>query len=144
LANVNTTTTNDDATGMTATLNATFVDDSDDGVNNPRDIVYCYWFSNSSADHYLNITFTSLPETTGNVEIKYLARNTYNFHGSIDDHESVSSTKPTSITAYNSNYENYQDGEAAAYLLIKLHVIDPDVSVTNFNANVSFSFSKVQ
>jgi len=143
LISVDTKTTNESASGMTATLNSTFIDDSDDGVNNPRDIYYCYKFQNLDADEYgknlssLIVNFTKLPSSTENVTVMYEWGSTGSEIGlaySSLEESVTKTTGPTSLTI--------SAGEAfVGWLAIRLHIETPDENLTGFDAGISCSFS---
>jgi len=133
LATVNTTTSNQTASGLSATMNANFIDDSNDGVNNPRDIYYIYWIVNNDKSMGLRVSFTDLPDSNTNVNVSYYADivNGYKFLGEIN----TDTTKPTSVTLE-------AESQYTICIIIKLSVATPDVSFSGFDANVGLSISK--
>lgn len=148
IATVNTATTNQTASGISGTLNATFVDTSDDGVNNPRDIYYVYNIYNidylSSEAHLgprttLSATFTKLPESNSDVEVTYWANTVAGEQNcKPSDWETNSkTTPPTSISMDKGSLVTAQ-----GCLIIRLRLKNPDSNLTNYNANVQISFTK--
>jgi len=148
IADVDTSTTNATAEDISGTINATFVDTSDDGVNNPRDIYYVYYIENTDYINGLmtNGTKTTLvvdvekvPTSTANVEVTYWAGivsgESYCRPSSWETKSTT--TAPTQITMTKGNLT-----EAQCCLIIRLHLLTPDQNLTNFDASVELSFSK--
>lgn len=140
LATVNTKTTNEAASGISATMNATFFDDSNDGVNNPRRIYYLYVISNEDYNDNLEnnsnliATITKIPRTTAAVRVTYYTEGSYT-GGVPDVTGEYSTTVPTQFVAA-------KDTHGGAILAICLTIINPEVSLSGFDAGVSFNFSR--
>ena len=134
---VNTTTTNAQASGMSRTLNAEFCDDTDDGVNNPRSIIYWYCISNNTLDEDYNptvpytVTITKIPKTTAAVKVQYALGTVDSVSASASDY---SDTVPTAMFDH--------DSPPPPIIAIKLTLINPDQSLSSFDAGISFKFEK--
>ena len=135
---VDTTTTNTEATGMQRTLNANFCDDTDDGVNNPRSIYY--WYSvvdigriiNNDGMPTINVNITKIPQSTSAIKVQYF--NTSDPANNDLASNNFTDVKPTMLEPhYNMN---------PPILVIKLTLINPDQSLSNFDAGVGFSITK--
>jgi len=137
---VDTTTTNDEASGIGGTLNATFIDDTDDGVNNPRSLYFIYFVQ---ADHPLTapiVTATKYPVSKGNVEVGYL----------LESSEPYFSETTKGITyeyleqkTYTTTPETFAPGGGIlAALVMRLTIKDPNTTVTNFDASIDFKFER--
>ena len=144
---IDTTTTNAQATGMQRTLNANFCDDTDDGVNNPRSIYYWYLVKNNKCPAYgggdwdsydpLNVAITKIPETTSAVKVQYLF---WDGMGAYSEGPGLSlgfsDVKPTKMIDHREAHP--------PVLVIKLTLINPDQSLSNFDAGVGFSITKTK
>jgi len=148
---VDTATTNEAAssssTGMKRTLNASFMDTTDDGVNNPQYFIYTYCIQNN-ANEDLSVEVTSYPQTSSAIKVSYLSSryihtlvgsmgtdfemySTYWNWGSL---ESIPDT-PLDTTFSVSNGDPW-------ILILKFEVLTPDENITNFDASVGFKFAK--
>ena len=144
LISVNTLMSNDDADGLSGRIDANFVDTSDDGVNNPRDIYYVYYISNTGHYNYslqygLKVIIDSVPQTTENIEVSYWANIVAG-----DNHcrpsewaTKSTTTPPTQIIM---NKDNTTDGQSC--LIIRLRLLTPNESLTDFDASISLSFER--
>ena len=136
---INTRTTNQEAAGINKNFNATFIDDSDDGVNNPRSIYYCYNLAISQkAQENFTIKLKKYPTSNENIKVEwntFLDGNTPFWSGSAIESLNYSSVVPTILT--------YSDSDILLFpmIVIKLTVLTPDISIPSFDAGITFDFS---
>ena len=103
-------------------LSVSFYDGTDDGVNNPSNIVYTYKVVNTSSSQALKVTLTQLPVTGSNVTVTVAATN---------DTASATIAQGTAITV--------ATGKTLT-ITFTLAVTDPNTSVASFDAGVNFTF----
>ena len=157
LCSVNTTTSNTAASGLTNTLNATFYDPTDDGVNNPSKICYNYQFEDNSAERYegaenwcegtgLNIRITKIPQSTANIKVTYGVYVGYGWNSTACDAGPILTAPPTAIQIPAEIRESEYGGDGNwgpyATLQICLEILTPDTSISNFDAGLSFTITK--
>jgi len=148
IATVNTTTTNANASSS-ATLNASFKDSTDDGVNNPSAIRYYYEFHDDSmikeGSHYisqtpLKISITKFPSSNSNVKVSFCTdRNEMN---SVQVGYEWNPFEEGSLSQL--RIETQSDNFIYTYvtLVIQLEVLTPDTSFSGFDAGISFKIEK--
>ena len=95
---------------------------TEDGVNNPSNIVYTYKVVNTSSSKALKVTLTKLPTTGSNVTVTVAGTN---------DTASATITQGTAITVAAGKTLN---------ITFTLAVTNPNASVASFDAGVNFSF----
>ena len=166
--NVDTTTSNEKANGS-ATMNASFFDPTDDGVNNPQSLVYGYYIENNCSSVVLGydenyygcitggtmvdivVTLTKYPVSNDFVEVRYFSfvrSDEFGPFGAPDYpnllslYNGVGSLAPG--TTYNLGFcvsggEPYLESCA---IFIVLTLKDPNQSLASFDAGVSFSLTK--
>jgi len=137
---VDTATTNEVASGFLRNFNATFIDVTDDGVNNPKEIYYFYALLSPNIEK-INVTLTKCPTSTNDVKVEFgetcAASQTGGYYWgpecSMWREPQFSETAPTRAFA---------DSFGGPVLAIRLTLKNPNVSLTNFDASISFSFTK--
>jgi len=127
---VDSATTNQAASGMTASLNANFIDITDDGVNNPLELYYVYQIK-VIGDTYLELKVEEdIPQSTGVIDVQY---------GKTDNRVQVGAgLSEIGIENFSKGSIVEMDQTGTFLLLLKLVIKNPDVSVAGFNANISF------
>jgi len=158
-------TTNETASGISKSLNASFVDTTDDGVNNPLELYYVYFIRNtnqsvgyndndaSNVYHNINVKVASCPQTTSEVLVEwaYATRLDDFGNGEIGNlypeswFESYQTTETVvktdkSINSVISETDEYFEILGHCYVM-RLTLLNPDTSLTGFNANVSFTIT---
>ncbi len=103
-------------------LSVGFYDGTDDGVNNPSNIVYTYKVVNTSSSQALKVTLTKLPVTGSNVTVTVAGTN---------NTASATITQGTAITV--------ATGKTLT-ITFTLAVTNPNTSVASFDAGVNFTF----
>lgn len=140
---VDNSTTNQNASssdpGMQRQLNANFIDDTNDGVNNPGKLYYVYHIFNSGTT-VINLNVTQYPVSNENIKVEYAWSN---FAGL----DSMAIGEAFLNNAFSSNPTTTKQIQPISSMppgqfIIELTVLTPDVSITNFDASVSFSFAK--
>ena len=156
-------TTNQAASGISKTLNASFIDTTDDGVNNPHELYYIYYINNwnRSAGYDANLgenlfyklktRITSCPSSTTDVQVDWADFSESRF----SDIEEVGKMMPgmfdaniTTESAVKSDKEiqcagdgMFGSSEYGSCYVMRLTLSNPDASLASFNANVSFAIS---
>jgi len=132
---VDTTTTNQEASGINKTLNANFVDITDDGVNNPKELYYFYCFKNTGPAITvgvpyieLNISATDYPVSNSEVSVEISYKATSNLNAGAFTNGTTSGL-------------NFPDVNPTRCLIIcvKLTLINPDASLNGFDADIAFN-----
>ena len=165
---VNTTTTNDQASGISKSLNLAFNDPTpEDGVNNPEEIFIFYYLANRTGtpipNEYgpsfdaeggktINMTFTSLPQASEYVNIEYGV-------GYFDWMSDGATDSPQSMNSFIERAESVDGGllsepenlsvlpqvgygiPPGSIYVIKLSVKNPNVSFSGVNLNWGLAFS---
>ena len=137
---VDSATTNQAASGITKSLNATFIDTTDDGVNNPHALYYCY---------VLGAVNSGLSWSTLGVEVNFPMLTTQNgvkvelLLGE-DDYMMLCSNPESSgfdkLDSETSHYEFYDITSLS--LVFKLTLDNPNTSLEQFDASVSFDIER--
>ena len=131
IAYIDKSTTNTEASNVSYEFDATFIDDSDDGVNNPRKMYLVYVFGRPGISEapLFDVAITQIPTSSGNITVKYT---THNYESS-DNSITFSETVPTKLP---------DDTGYARSLMIELSLNNPDQSVSDFPLDVEFSITK--
>ena len=136
---VDTSTTNDEAAGLSAALNASFCDPTEDGVNNPIEIYYVYEIT---ANSDIKVQITNKPNSANNVQVKW-----YGEEAQDQAYEDYLENKfqgcdPTVSFRDSVSADKISVATGKKYILVmELSVVDSESNVSNFNADVSFSIS---
>ena len=130
---VDTATTNQQASGISKSLNANFIDITDDGVNNPLELYYIYKvYSLMGLESSLSV-YISFPQSTDEVSVEYGVATKYRAVGYGVDQ--------LGIDKYSTGNSFRNDQTVEEIVAVKLTLKNPDVSVSNFNANVLIDVS---
>ena len=132
---VTTATTNQTAGNMVGELNCGFYDGTNDGVNNPSDIIYTYKIKNTGSNP-LEVTATKTPNnqnesgTTADNHKPAVA-----LSSKLDSSDNTASC----ISSITGSGFNIPAGKTLEYI-ITLSMDNPDLSITSFDAGVTFNF----
>ena len=132
---VNTATTNQEASGISKSLNANFVDVTDDGVNNPKELYYIYIIREHLGLAYLNVLIENFPESTENIQIDY-----YYYDGVPSSFYKNGICPEVSLEQYAVTKDVIRrDRDTFGVLFaMKLTVLTPDISFDSFDVSVGF------
>lgn len=136
---VNTATTNDEAAGLSAALNASFCDPTEDGVNNPIEIYYVYEIT---ANSDIKVQITNKPNSANNVQVKWYGEEAQD--QAYEDYleNKFQGCEPTVTFRDSVSADKISVATGKKYILVmELSVVDSESNVSNFNADVSFSIS---
>ena len=137
---VDSATTNQSASGISKNLNASFIDTTDDGVNNPHELYYFYYIqcldpitSDSNFIYYpqVHVTLSSSPKSNSNVQIEILSDAAH--YVPLDEEYKFIDRAASSSTL------NNRIATRHIIYALKLTLLNPDESLANCDAGVSFS-----
>jgi len=147
---VDTKTSNNEAsstsTRMQRTLDASFIDITDDGVNNPETMYYIYdMMINYSSSTNINVEVTKYPVSGSNIQVRYIWGSFASFDsGEGSDMVIGAATSYSEFSTTITTTNSLRTDMPPIQFIIELTVMDPDTSVTEFDASVGFSFTKAE
>ena len=132
-------TSNSTAQNLAGDLACGFYDGSDDGVNNPSNIIFTYKIKNTGSG-VLKVTVTKTP--TNSAESGTTAENHKPAVALSSKLEGSDNTSSCISSLTGSGY-NIASGKTLEYI-VTLSISNADLSITSFDAGVTFSFGVVQ
>lgn len=134
---VDTATTNQQASGISKSLNANFIDTTDDGVNNPHELYYVYMFSLTDTMEDDNTLSTidvypqNAPTSTSEVDVQYCTgcQNVTELFKCLD-FSTGCNWKASPGNMY---------GVIGKAIVMKLTLKNANNSLTSFNASIGFN-----
>ena len=143
---VDTATTNAAASGIEKSLNCSFIDVTDDGVNNPKELYFFYLIKNNmevvisdEQRQYLDLEVDGAPVSTTNIDVAMAAQDISSEY-EINVGEYKIGDNVTFKNAFDSSYIRYI--RERMLLIIRLTIKTPDQSINSFDCGVDFSFKK--
>ena len=138
---VDTATTNQQASGISKSLNANFIDTTDDGVNNPHELYYVYRVESNMLIDYETGRFPhlrvkiELPISTADVDVEFSICELGGF-------ESGTSVEKIRFDRYRKSNAINEDQISMLFVSVRLTLLNPDVSLSNFDASVRFEIEE--
>ena len=134
---VDTATTNQQASGISKSLNANFIDTTDDGVNNPHEIYYIYMFSitdtieDDDIVSLIDIFPQNAPTSTSEVDVQYCT-------GCKNAIEGFKCLDFSTGCNWKSSPNNVYSQDFTVFVM-KLTLKNANNSLTSFNASIGFN-----
>ena len=133
---VDSATTNQVASGITKSLNATFIDTTDDGVNNPHELYYICCFNAIDDDPddnerpHIEVAMTKIQNSSSAINVQLGTRSGLELQ--------IGGSPINYIQSWTDKPSGSIFGKDMVFVL-KLSLSNPNVSVSDFEVNVKFN-----